>query len=471
MKLKLPKNLSLILIFVLALGLRLYRLNAPVADWHSWRQADTIAVTRYYVQNKIDLLRPRYNDLSSNPSTLPNPEGYRMVEFPFINALTAWLYLHLPFASCLSLVVFSRLVSIAFSLGSLAYLYLLVKQLSGRKTALWAAFFFAVLPYNFFYSRTILPEVPLVFLSLAATFYLFQKKLWPSAVFLALALLLKPYILILLLPFVYWYFHQEGFSFLRQKSIYLALIIALLPFYLWRQWIQQFPEGIPQYLWLFNSGEIRFKGAFFNWLFAERLGKLILGYWGLILFGAGLVAKPNKKEAWFYYFWALALLVYLSVLAAGNVHHDYYQIITIPLICIFLAKGAVFLLQQAKKNLLSYLVLFLAIIFMLAFSWFNVRGYFNINHPEIVSAGQAADRLLPAEAKVIAPYQKDTAFLYQTNRSGWPSGGDIPEKIKAGAGYYISVNFDQETLDLAAKCPVISRTDQYIIIQLENCSL
>ncbi len=48
--------------FILIVGLvvRLYRINEPLADWHSWRQADTAAVTREYVKNGIDLLRPRY---------------------------------------------------------------------------------------------------------------------------------------------------------------------------------------------------------------------------------------------------------------------------------------------------------------------------------------------------------------------------------------------------------------------------
>jgi len=468
MNLKLIKKLSLVFIFILALTLRLYRLNNPVADWHSWRQVDTVAVTRYYVQHGIDLLRPKYHDLSANPSTLPNPEGYRMVEFPVINALTAWLY-RLPFVSRLPLHVFSRLVSIAFSLASLYLLYLIVNRLSGKTTALLAAFFFAVLPYNVFYSRTILPEIPLVFFTLAATYFVITQKLYLSAVFAALALLLKPYALIFALPLGYLLFQKHGTKILKNKAIYLYLPIALIPLYLWRQWIQQFPAGIPQYLWLFNSGEIRFKGAFFNWLFAERLGKLILGFWGLILFGLGLAIKPAKKEGWFYYLWAVSIVVYLSVFAAGNVHHDYYQIITIPLICIFLAKGAVFLLQLAKKNLVAYLVLVISTIFMLAFSWFHVRGYFNINHPEIIAAGQAVDQLLPPNAKVVAPYNRDTAFLYQTNRSGWPSGGDINKKIEAGATHYISVKLDTETTQLAETCSILAQTDQYIIIDLLDC--
>ena len=74
----------------MAFGLRLYRLHYPLLDWHSWRQADTASVTREYVKAKrVDLLQPRYHDLSNIPSGRPNPEGYRMVEFPIINGIIA----------------------------------------------------------------------------------------------------------------------------------------------------------------------------------------------------------------------------------------------------------------------------------------------------------------------------------------------------------------------------------------------
>ena len=34
------------LILVLGLIVRLYKLNTPLADWHSWRQVDTASVAR-----------------------------------------------------------------------------------------------------------------------------------------------------------------------------------------------------------------------------------------------------------------------------------------------------------------------------------------------------------------------------------------------------------------------------------------
>jgi hypothetical protein len=86
-----------------------------------------------------------------------------------------------------------------------------------------------------------------------------------------------------------------------------------------------------------------------------------------------------------------------------------------------------------------------------------------------LEAGKAADRLLPTDAKVIAPYNGDTTFLYQTGRQGWPIGFDIDKKISQGAAYYVTVSptdSDTETKELAEKYTVLVRNDRFAIIDL-----
>lgn len=466
---------------------RLYRITEPLADWHSWRQADTAAVTREYLKNGVDLLRPKYMDLSSIPSGKDNPQGWRMVEFPIVNGLAAKIIEGLGGLEGVGglggLVVISRLISIVFSLGSIIFLYLIVRKFSGDKVALFSAGVMAVLPYNIFFSRVILPEVPLVFFSLGTIYFSMSYFLsprhsvaslsyWFSAVFAAMTLLIKPYAIFLSLPIVYLGWKSCGASLLRSLKSYFWLIIVVLPFVLWRVWITQYPEGIPAFAWLFNGNGIRFKGAFFRWIFADRLGRLILGYWGLIPFGLGLILKPNPKEGWFYHWWGLGILGYFVVFATGNVQHDYYQIIAVPIITIFVAKGIDFLIspQKAFSRLASLFLVSCSLLFTLAFGWFHIRDYFNINHPEIAEAGQSADQILPAKAKIIAPYGGDTAFLFQTNRLGWPIGGSIDDKLSKGATHYVSVNFDEETRDLMNRCQVMVKAERYVIMDLKKCS-
>lgn len=474
-------SLILIAILVVAFVVRLYRLTTPLADWHSWRQSDTASVTREYVKHGIDLLHPRYQDLSSIPSGQENPEGYRMVEFPIVNAATASLYNLTQPLHHAPIHVFSRFISTLFSLGSLIFLYKLVKLLENQQTALLTTLIFAFLPYNVFYSRTILPEVSLVFFLLGSLYFTSQyflsnnhslknKDYWLGVVFGAFALLLKPYAILFYLPLLYLGYNCCGVKLIKNISSYLYLLLLLLPLLLWRWWISQFPEGIPAFTWLLNGNGIRFKGAWFRWLFAERLGKLILGYWGLIPFALGFL---QKSKNYFFHVWALAGVVYFALFATGNVQHDYYQIVLIPIISVLVAKGIVFLLEAPKKYdfpvITSRSLLLTSMLFALAFSWFEVRGYYNINNPAIVKAGKVVDQVTPPDALVIAPYQGDTAFLYQTNRRGWPIGGAIEDKIKMGADYYVSTALDTETQDLKAKCQVLTETEKFVLINLNTC--
>lgn len=476
----------LLLAAVVTVGfvLRLYRLNAPLADWHSWRQVDTAGVTRRYVQEGIDILRPRYMDISSIPSGKDNPEGWRMVEFPLINATTAGMTLvAAKLGIGWDLVVWERLTSIFFSLGSIGIMYFLGMKFLPRRVALIAAALVALLPFSIYYSRVVLPEPKLMFFSLAAMygFVSFLKTgsipAWLVAVGAgAIATLLKPFWLIIFGPAMFtafWQFRtKEALTIRWGFSAVSAAVVMLLPFVLWRVWITEFPEGIPASDWLFNAGGIRFRPAWFRWLFADRIGRLMLGYWGLIPFGVGLVLRPENREGWFLRAWLLGAIAYLAVVASGNVTHDYYQAVLVPIIAIYCAKGLDFLWGAPGayfSSLVSRVLAVVSITFALSFSWYFVRDYFNINRPEIVEAGQAADSLLPKEARVIAPYGGDTAFLYQTNRLGWPVGGVIEDKVSKGASHYVSVGFDEETKELMDKCQVVLKTDKYVIVDVRQC--
>lgn len=466
----------LLIIFLLAFAVRIYKIDNPVADWHSWRQADTSAVSRNFLKYGFNPLHPRFDDLSNIPSGKENPSGYRMVEFPVYNILQAKLAQVFPQKT---LEWWGRMISILFSLGSMAFLYLLTLKYLGGSTALLTIFFFAFLPYSVFYSRVILPEPMMIFTSLGMI-YFFDK--WvekesslilylSSLIFAWLSLLLKPYTGFLFLPLAYLALNKWGTSSFKKLSLYFYFLFSLIPFLLWRLWISQYPEGIPAFTWLLNEGDIRFKGAFFRWLFAERLGKLILGYWGLILFTVGILVKGGNKKSWFFHWWLLAILIYFTVFAGGNVRHDYYQVMAIPVICVFLAKGSSFLLFEAGQLFnrpLSYLLLAVCCLFLIAFSWYEVRGYYNINHPEIVEAGKVADRLLPQNSKVIAPYNGDTAFLYQVNRQGWPVVTDsVDYLISKGATAYVSVNLqDEVTKSVVKKYKTLISEKNYVIVDL-----
>ena len=166
----------------------------------------------------------------------------------------------------------------------------------------------------------------------------------------------------------------------------------------------------------------------------------------------------------------LGAIIYLSVIATGNVQHDYYQIQIIPALVMVLGIGVDYAisLRRGVGKIFTLAIVMISILLSTALGWYEVRGYFNINNPAIVMAGNRIDALTPQAAKIIAPYMGDTAFLFQTNRTGWPIGGNIEDKIKAGASYYVTTTRDSEYQELIKKYSLIEETDQYSIIKLSN---
>lgn len=466
------------IILILALFARLYKINNPVADWHSFRQADTASVTRIYVEEGINLLFPKYHDLSSTQSRIFNPEGYRFVEFPVYNALHALL---VKSFSVFSLEIWGRLLSISFSLVSTYFLFLLGKRFMGKWGGVLAAFFFALLPFNIYFSRVILPEPMAIAFALSGVWFFIKfldnektSFLYLSGLLFAISLLIKPFIIFYSIPLIYLLHKKYNLKKITSDSkLFIKLLIfaniVLIPFFAWRAWINQYPAGIPEWKWMFNGDGIRFRPAFWRWIFGERLGKLILGFWGLVPFSFGFL--KTKRTSLFNHFFLLGMFLYVTIFATANVRHDYYQTMVIPAICLVLAQGTLYMWQTREfKPILSRSLLIFSLASMFGIGAYQVKEFYKINHPEIISTGQVVDKITPKEALVIAPYNGDTAFLYHTKRKGWPViDTDIDTLIKRGADYYVSVSLkDADTQMMLSRFEVVEETLDYVIIDLKR---
>jgi len=462
MKKNLLKLIISIIIFLVTFMPRLYKINNPVADWHSWRQADTAAVARNFAQGRFNLLYPQSDSLMAlNLQQLPNPDRLFINEFPFYNALVAILYRLFGVHE-----VYARLVSVFFSSLGAVFLFWLAKDLFGNKIALITSLFYAFNPYNIYFGRVIMPDPIFVSLSIISLYLFTRFKFVLFSFVFALAMLVKPYAVFILLPCFYWAIVSK-----KTKQFFFSFF-SLLPFLFWRYHYLSHPEANFDTTWLFNRTNIRFTGAFFRWLIYDRLNRLIFATGGFVLLIIGLLNSYLDKKKALVFVWFLSVVVYMTIFAMGNVTHDYYQLPLMPVGSILVAFGFWAIINQAKNSLSKWLNPIIALILLIlsfAFGWYEVRGYFNINHPEIVAAGQAVDRLTPKDALVIAAYNSDPAFLYQTNRAGWPDGVDIEAKVRQGATHYVSVNDDNVSQYLASKCSVLTKTADYIIISLQNC--
>ncbi len=461
-----------LVITVICFSLRLYKLDNPIADHHSFRQADTAAVARNFVQDGFNPLFPQsdsYTALSEHQT--PNPNRYFINEFPLYNSLVALVYKAKGINSN-----YARLVSDVFASIGVFFLYLLAKKLFSTKVATLAALFYAVLPYNVYYGRVVMPEPAFICFSIVSFYLLllfvekpsFIRGLVFSLIF-ATAMLVKPYSIFLFIPFIYWVLVSHGLASFTKPMFYLAPVLSIIPLLLWRYHISLYPEASFASKWLLNQGDIRFSGAFFRWLIFDRLNRLIFTSGGFVLLFFGITRSIQSKKGWLILFWLISVLTYFTVFAMGNVTHDYYQLPIMPVGAILVSLGFFYLIDQGQNVFQKLTLGSLAsslILISLAFGWYEVRGFFNVNDWNMIEAGKRVDQITPPDAKVIAPYQTNPAFLYQTNRHGWTMGYDIEKKIAEGATYYVSTSYDDEAHRLEKDYTLVEKNDRYLIIKL-----
>ena len=460
------------LILLVALVVRLYKIDSPIADWHSWRQADTAAVTRNFIKEGFNPFLPKYDDFSGvSEHPIPNPNRFRFVEFPIYNIATYPFYLFFGVDD-----KYSRLVSVLFSLGSIVFVYLICRRYFGIGSSLLTALVYALLPFNIFFSRTTLPEPTFLFFALGMMYFV-DSWIWKNKtrwgvlgfVFAAIAFLIKPWAIFFVLPLIYSLLNKYKISKIPKKFLLLS-IISITPFLLWRLWILQFPEGIPASSWLLNSDHIRFRPAFWWWIVSERIGREILGATGLVLFKLGLLIRP-KNGNFFMHIWALSLFLHFVIFATGNVRHNYYQYIFVPVAAVFLTQGFLHLIKGIQDFVPRFWTIVLALLFLplsFYFSHLQVKEFYKINNPDMIETGKKVDQILGKNALVVAPYNGDTAFLYQTNRAGWPVVAlPLTELVTDyGVTNYISTTRDDKTNWVLRHFPVVEENSKFVIADL-----
>ena len=203
------------------------------------------------------------------------------------------------------------------------------------------------------------------------------------------------------------------------RDRYVYFLGAVAPLIAWRLFIAQFPEGIPASEWLFfgvntNGGlqNIFFRPSFFRWVFFERILILLLGGYMIVFFMAGIIKKPLKSAL--FYAIGLSALLYLFTFQGGNVQHDYYQVVILPAVAIFVGLGVSLFVQLGKK-IANQTMLIASIIVIFAGSWLfsyeRVKDYYNISD-SLVSTAQAIKLITEDDAIIVTDTVGDTTLLY-----------------------------------------------------------
>ncbi len=471
----------LFFILIIALLFRLYKINIPLADLHSWRQADTAAVARNYVKNGFDLFHPKYDDLSNVQSGIDNPQGYRMVEFPIYNAIFAYFYKLMPI---FSLEVWGRLTTAIFSLIIIAIIYYLLFKESSRLSAMFGAFVYAVFPFFVFFSRVILPETSALAFSMIAIFFFYLNSNRKetnfisfiyylfSIVFFALSLLIKPTLIFYLLPIIVLFYRKYKLNLIKKLDFYLYFIITLLPLIYWRFYIKNFPEGIPYSDWLFtsvNTGQglrsILFRPSFFRWIFFERINNLILGGYLTLFFVLGIIAKQKKYLLISFVFSALA---YIFVFQGGNLQHEYYQILILPVFAMMIGLGVNFVFNH-KREFISPIIVSILVFFLFGlsfyFSYFKVRDYY-VYSQELIQEANIISSLTDPEDKIVADRTGDTTLLYLANRRGASAIFRDPIELKKLGYKYLITSSEGEINIMKPDFKIVFENEKFTLFKL-----
>lgn len=466
------------IILVVALCFRLYKINIPLADFHSWQQADTAAIGRNFVKDGFNLLQPRYDDLSNMQTGMENPEGYRFVEFPIYNAIFAFFYKYLPITS---LEIYARLTSVFFSLVIIAIIYYLGLKEHSRTAGIFSALLYAILPFSVFFSRVVLPEttaIAFMFISILMLYLYFNSKnksiflLFGSIIMYGLSVLVKPTTIFYSIAIGYLFISHYKFDVFKKWQSYIFPVLGILPFIVWRIYMQQFPEGIPASNGLMGQGNayqevqnIFFRPEYFRLMLMERFGMLIFGIYLSGFFILGILAKVKK---YFLLSIMISAVAYLLTFQGGNFQNEYYQTMVLPAIALITGLGIAHVVNARStfNPFFSYPTVIVVIVLSFVFSYYRVKDYYNYSQ-ELVQIAKLITTFTKEDDLIVTDTSGDTTLLYLADRKGAPATyKSIPELKQMGYDYFVTSKKDVSEDLKAEGYTILVDNDKISIIKL-----
>ncbi len=484
-------TLALVAILLLGLLLRLKGLHNPIIDHPGWRQGDEAAIARNFASLQYNPLYPQ-TDYNGPP---PN---YVELELQIVPFLAATLYKIFGVHE-----VFGRLISIAFSLGTVALLAFFARWLFADALAgLVAGFLFAVMPGSVYYGRTFTPDTAMVFFLVAALYagaryFIDDETLswrgWMRASsLLVLALLAKPVAAIALLPLATLAFERivSGRT-LRLGRIVLCLLLPVVVLYAY----DRFESSVAEWHWA--SGIVRLhvlpalgaaltNGAAFaqKWQYFRDvltlLSRTMVGAGCMALMLLGILFPAPMRSRSILWTWLLASALYAyTVVTVERV--DYYLYPILPLAAL---AGAAFILTVTRaldallrgvavKRACLAAALLLAVVLTLA-NRNAVKPYYAYGAAVYRNAVTLNSTLAPGALIVMGHY--DPSVLYYINRKGWEEDPylwtpfDEQSAIAKGARYFVAIERNRfeknvELYNWMQRFPVINPNAKWPVYQ------
>ena len=486
---------ALLFVAALALGLRVWNLNLPFLEPYNniARQSIVASVARNFYERGFNFFYPEIDENGKGPY-LYN------AEMPFYSYGMALGYKLVggakPYAA--------RAVSVAFSLGTLFFVYQLCRRLYDDQTALAALTFTALTPLNVALSRSIQPEETMLCASVGALYAFYRylengktRYYLLSMFWMFLAIATKFLNAYLFIPIVFWAYRCKGLRIFVDPRNYLYVLVSCLSVFwyvaMWKAGqTQNLGYGPYRYLVPGVTPQPTEIERFPFWPYVVNVSKVfllhILTPLGIFLFFIGLwrvVGTKMKKADEFIVVWFLSVVTMLAVGWKTVIQHSYYQIPLVPVCAFFVAFGYTIVRHSASGRRINTKRLWiLAALLEVASLAYYYKGLYGIPNERlaILEAGNAVERLTPKDSLIVASHESSPIQLYYSHRRGWQfsiTGRDdrqlmreLDSRRDGGANYFVVSNLRELRARpgfenaLRRRYKVLEETSHYVIWDL-----
>lgn len=449
-------------ILLLACALRLKGIHDPILDHPAWRQGDTASIARNFARLNFNVMYPQTN--YDGP-----PPNYVELELQIVPFLAALLYKIFGVHE-----IFGRLITLAFSLGTVGVLALFGRWLFNNWVAgIAAALTFAIVPGSVYYGRTFMPDATMVFFLTAALYasarflvedeVMAPRPLARTTALLTFAYLAKPVSVIGIVPLILmlWQRLRNGRT-LRPTAAAVLLFVPLFILYFYTRRVSEHAEWhwasgimqlhvLPELRDAFTNGGAFVRKAQQFWAMLGVLTHTMLGGICTVAALLGIVVAPRvaarmKVLLWG---WLAAGLAYTYVVVTVE-RVDYYMFLLLPLAALFIGALAVWCMQylrarevNAPLRIAAAAATAVLIALTVVQGQAAVAPYYTYSKSVYRNTLALSQLLDPKALVVVGHYGPDV--LYTMDRYGWEEDPalwtpfDEKSAIKKGARYYISI--------------------------------
>lgn len=443
----------LALVLLLLLALRLPHIGDSPFGYDSWRQSDTEAMARNFVEHRFHVLYPQLN----YQGPLPN---YAQLELQITTALIAVLYKLFGYSYMLA-----RIVPIAFFTGSAWFMYRIAASRYSAGPAVFALLVYGLMPLNLLYSRAIMPESAALFFYTGA-FYWFsawiakekRSQLIAAALFTSLAICVKIPTVFVGIPMLAMAVVKYKSGIFRRLELWGFALLALLPPYVYYAWLATVAEST------FVSGiatkHIGPRFATAAWsaeaahFFASEMPKAFT-WTGLALAVTGLILLLLWKRDFALLVWTLAITAELATIVAV-IRFNYYLIFAGPLIALLAAGVLEYFTRlgripdRQRQGVKSYVRvrpskrarLAVGLLAAVTLGGLSVESYrqaapvIGIQNEALITQAKVVERLTSPDDLIVTGTD-DPSLMNASRRAGWRVTNSIPGDPVAELDYFV----------------------------------